>query len=443
MARIVIAGFGSAGYAALMAARKTDLSAELIVVDPKEKDLFHPCGLPYCLEGIVPREGLQQNLGLDRMKVKKLRGRVTSILPQEKAILADCGAGNEKISYDRLIISTGSSPIVPPLSGARELLGRGLHTLASMSDLTGISEKIHREKKGIVIGAGAIGLESAVALMGSMAGVNVLEMKPNVLAGVLDSDMAGIVEDYCRRRGIKVLCGSAVSRILGEESFAGVYAGEEELVAELGILSTGFRANSDLAGAASLKTGRFGISVSSSMSTSIEDIYAAGDCAEGWSVLDGKPVAAKLATSAYKQGLIAGTCAAGGKAEYRGTAGTFVTKIGELEVAGTGFSTEMCGQRGFEAASGKIKTRYLPDYFPGGDEISVKVIADKNSGRILGGQAVGASGAASRVNIISMAIEFDLGLEDLKRAELAYCPAVSEVEDPLFKAVDFCLRRMK
>jgi NADH oxidase (H2O2-forming) len=268
-------------------------------------------------------------------------------------------------------------------------------------------------------------------------------MKPGVLPGVLDSDMAGIVEEYCRRLGINILCGAAVSEILGDGSFAGVYAGEEKIAAQLGILSTGFRAGTELADAVSMKTGRYGISVSPSMETSIAGIYAAGDCVEGWSVLDGKPVAAKLATSAYKQGIIAGASAAGEKAEYKGTAGTFVTKIGELEVAGTGFSTEMCGQRGFEAASGKIKTRYLPDYFPGGDEISVKVIADKNTGRILGGQAVGRSGAASRVNIISMAIEFGLSLEDLKRTELAYCPAVSEVEDPLFKAVDFCLRRMK
>jgi NADH oxidase (H2O2-forming) len=103
----------------------------------------------------------------------------------------------------------------------------------------------------------------------------------------------------------------------------------------------------------------------------------------------------------------------------------------------------MGGQRGFEPASGKINSRYLPDYFPGGDEISEKIIADKKTGRILGGQAVGRSGAASRVNIISMAIEFGLGLEDLKRTELAYCPAVSEVEYPLVQAVDFCLRRMK
>ena len=147
-----------------MSARKILPGAEYIVIDPKEKDLFHPCGLPYSLEGIVPQEGLNQNINLDGMKVKKIRARALKVLPEEKVVITDDTAGNEKISYDRLIITTGAVPFVPPVQGARELLGRGLHTLTSMEDLDSLRRSISGKNSGIVIGAGAIGLESAIAL---------------------------------------------------------------------------------------------------------------------------------------------------------------------------------------------------------------------------------------------------------------------------------------
>ena len=264
-----------------------------------------------------------------------------------------------------------------------------------------------------------------------------------MLPGVLDSDMAKTVEEYVNNLGIELLCDTAVSEIFGGDFFEGIRSPGTEIRAGLGILSTGFRPAVGMAEDAGLKTGHMGIMVSPSMETSFADIYAAGDCVTCWSVTDGKPIAAKLATSAYKQGAVAGINAAGGSEEYHGSAGTFVTKIGELEVAGTGFSSEQCRERGYETVNGKIKTYQLPEYFPGGDEISIKIIADKGSGRILGGQAVGKSGAAARINIISMAVELGLDLKSLSRLEMAYCPAVSEVDDPLFKAVDFCIRRMK
>ncbi|MGV7928340.1 MAG: hypothetical protein AB2L13_05420 [Spirochaetota bacterium] len=127
---------------------------------------------------------------------------------------------------------------------------------------------------------------------------------------------------------------------------------------------------------------------------------------------------------------------------YRGTAGTFVTRVGNLEVAGTGYTTEAAKAAGYTPVEGKIRTGILPDYFPGNTEISLKVICDRGSGRFLGAQAVAEKGAAERINLVSMALETGVMPVDFWRIELAYCPAVSEVIDPLNKAVEFALRRI-
>ena len=141
-------------------------------------------------------------------------------------------------------------------------------------------------------------------------------------------------------------------------------------------------------------------------------------------------------------GIVTGINAAGGAAEYRGTAGTFVTRIGNLEVAGTGYTTQAARAAGYTPVEGKIRTTILPDYFPENTTISIKVLCDRMSGRFLGAQAVAERGAAERVNLVSMALETGMLPADFWRVELAYCPAVSEVVDPLNKAIEFALRRM-
>jgi len=176
--------------------------------------------------------------------------------------------------------------------------------------------------------------------------------------------------------------------------------------------------------------------------TSVNGIYAAGDCAVTRSVIDGKPIPAKLATSAYRQGCIAAYGLAGMQKEYRGSAGTFVTAIAGLEIAGTGFTTETARERGFDPVISKINSHIRPDYFLSNRSITVKIIADRNTGKILGAQCIGTSGAAERINIISCAIALDIGLDRFEDIELAYCPAVSEVYDPLMRAAEGAQRRI-
>lgn len=443
MSKIVIIGFGSAGYAALMTARKENPKVEISIIDPKEQDLLHPCGLPYALEGKVDPAGLTQDIHLDRMKVEKISGRAEAIDPVKKIITVDAGEGTLEIPYDRCLICPGSRALVPPIPGASKLLGKGLFTLTSKEDLDALLLHVKKAKEAVVIGAGAIGLETAVALKAHLDKVTVIEMQDRVLPGVLDPDMGKTAADALAEEDVILMTGTAVDEIQGTESVTGVVVSGEEVKADLVVLSAGFAPLTELAASAGLETSSRGIKVNERMETSVSDIYAAGDCASTVSVIDHKEIGAKLATSAYRQGIVAGTVLAGGEAVYHGSAGTFVTTIGSLEVAGTGFTASEAKERGFDTAAGKIKTYQLPEYFPGGDDIQIKVLVDKKSRRIIGGQALGKSGAPSRINLLSMAIEFGITLDDFTRTEMAYCPAVSEVDDPLMKACDFAARRMK
>ncbi|MFW5861701.1 MAG: FAD-dependent oxidoreductase [Spirochaetota bacterium] len=444
MSRTVIAGFGSAGYAALVTIKRNNPKAEIIIVDPKEHDLTHPCGLPYALENKVPEHELQQNINLPRMGVEKISAYATGINVDEKKLIYSDGTREGALSYDNLLICTGSVPFVPPIDGVSSFLNNGVYTLTSIAGLRQIKEAAGGATRAVVIGAGAIGLECALAL--KILGVNttVIEMRKNVLPGVLDPDMAKVVELYLEKTGIDLVTGTTVDAIEGSDRVSRVIAGDLRVDTNMVVLASGFRPNTTWLEGLPVKMDRMGnIQVNDLLETGLPGVYAAGDCILSWSRIDREPVGAKLATSAYKQGIAAGTSLSGGKGEYLGTAGTFVTKIGQLEVAGTGFTMETARERGFLPVQGKITSYVLPDYYPGGNDITVKIICDNDSGAVLGGQAIGISGAAERVNIISMAIEYGTGVDNLARLEMAYCPPVSEVHDPLMRAVEFAMRRRK
>jgi NADH oxidase (H2O2-forming) len=441
LARIVIAGFGSAGYSALMSIKRKDARAGVIVIDPKKSDLMHPCGLPYSLEGLMPSESLYQNVNLQRMGAEKIEGSMEKLDTANKKAVAISGGKKIEIPYDSVILCTGSRPVIPPVDGLRDLIGKGLFPLTTVEDLDRIRKYISG-RNAIVIGAGAIGLETAMALRRHLDRVTVFEMKDQVLPGVLDQDMSKIIEDHLKEKGIELRLSSRVESIMGSGSFTGVVAGGSEHEAGIGVLSAGFMADTALAAASGLEYTGNGISTDEFLRASSDGVLAAGDCMSGRSIIDGKTLAAKLATSAYKQGSLAGFNSISPEVKYRGSAGTFVTKIGDLEIAGTGYNTSNARDYGYEPVAGKIKSSILPEYFPDNPEITIKVIADRKSGRVLGAQAIGARGASDRVNIISFALEFNVPLMEIPRLELAYCPAVSEVYDPLLRAIDFAIRRM-
>jgi len=441
--KIVICGFGSAGYSAAMTIKRIDPKTEITVIDQKETDLVHPCGLPYALEGIVKNEDLVQNINLQRTGIVKVRGRGEKIYSSEKKISISTHQEGKTESYDKLIIATGGKPFIPAISNIDRYMNLSMFTFAGIRDLEFIQERMKNAKNCVIIGGGAIGIETAYALKIRGMDVMILEMENQILKGILDPEMSELVEKYLESCGIKILKERAVTSVEGNECLKQVICSDEHIPADMAIIAAGFIPDVSLAQKSGIETTAGGIKTDEKLLTSVNDIYAAGDCIMNYSSIDGKPVVSRLATSAYKQGAAAAVNAMSGNEPYRGTAGTFVTRIGSLEIAGTGFNTAMSEKRGFEPLAGRITSKIKPEYYPDNSAVTVNIIFDKNSGIILGAQCAGERGAAERINIISMAIEFGITLDELGRTELAYVPPVSEVYDPLLRAADFGLRRMK
>ncbi len=443
MSRIVILGLGSGGFAASLAIRRADPEASITIIEKRSYDMFSPCGMPFAIEGIVSLDSLRFTLPEDKMITKLLGHEAIAINPVEKNIELRNSKTEEKlkIPFDSLIVAPGASPFIPPVKGAMEAIGNGVFVLHDLESARNIIEYAGKAKKAIIVGAGPIGLEIAMALKKKGLDIKVAEMLAYAFPRALDKDMAKIVERSVEGSGIKLLMNKSVSSINGSPVNS-VNVGEEVIETDMVILASGVRANVDIARNAGIELGKWGVRTNSRMETNIKGIYAAGDCIETVSLIDHRPTMMQLSSAAYRQGMVAGVNAAGGYDRYEGVVGTFVSVIGELEVAATGFNEFFATGAGFETISGKAQGKTKPDYYPGSKDITMKILADAKTGKVLGAQAVGGD-AASRVNVVSLAIRCGMDIHSLAGAEMAYCPMLAENYDVLNKAADFAIRRME
>ncbi len=291
----------------------------------------------------------------------------------------------------------------------------------------------------MVIGAGATGLEAAVALNRKGLEVTIVEVGKNLLPRALDPDMSEILEEHLRKKGIKILLDKKIERV---DEKSAIIKGRE-IPNDIIIVSCGVRPNLRLAKMAGIETSEYGIATDERMETSMKDVYACGDCAQVSSLIDKRPFSAYLATPAYEQGKVAAINACGGEARYEGALATFVSLIGDLEIASVGFNKAQAESYGYEVVEGRVKGLTKPKWFPGGKEITSKIIADARTGKILGAQEMGEEGTGWRINIISLAIKAGFSLKDLSRVEFAYSPATSHIPDVLLTATDLALRKLK
>ncbi len=443
MAGIVIIGLGSGGFAAVLTARRTDPQASVTIIEKRAYDMFSPCGMPFAIEGIISLDNLKFSLPEDKQITKLLSHEATAINPAGKNVVVKNLKTRESVSvpYDYLIIASGAEPFIPPIKGAKENTGKGVFVLHDLESARKIIDYAKNAKKAVVVGAGPIGLEIAAALRKNGLDVAVVEMLSYALPRALDRDMAKAVEKSVEESGIKLLFNKTVSSINGSP-VESVSVGEEIIKTDMVVLASGVRANLDIARNAGIEIGKWGIKTNAQMETSIKGIYAVGDCIETVSLINHRPTMMQLSSAAYRQGMVAGANAAGGYDTYDGALTTFASLIGELEVAATGFNEFFAGSAGFEIISGKAHGKSKPEYYPGAKDITVKIIADAKTGKVLGGQAVG-EGAGARMNVIALAIRCGMDVYSLSRTEMAYCPMLAENYDVLNKASDFAVRKLE
>jgi len=436
---IVIIGLGTAGYAAAMEAARQ--GAEITIIEKRDFETFSPCGLPYVIDGSIPRfEDLKHTVRL-RNTEKLLSCEAESIDVDKKAVIAkDLKTNNRKtISYDKLIIATGAVPIVPPIAGTRELLGDGTFVISGIENTTQVKEKADSSESCVVVGAGAVGSETACTLHNKGLQVTVVEMLSHVFPQAIDADMASEVEKHLKSVGIPVHVNSKVESIRKENGKIIVTA-DKEYTCDFALITAGVKANYTLAEKAGVDIGEWGIAVTPEMETSAKDVYACGDCIETFSYINGERWMMQMAPSALRMGFIAAANALGGNEAYEGCLNTFASDLAGKEIASCGFTDEQAKMCGYETAIGKGTGPVTADYYPGEDTVRVKLVVNKRDHKLLGGQAFG-KGAFWRVNVISLALKARMTAEEFSKMELAYTPPLAPSYDALQKACDFVLRR--
>jgi len=443
---IVIVGLGTGGLYSSRSAQRYNRNTRITIIEKRDYDMFSPCGLPYAIEGKVKDfEDLKHTVPVARGFTKLLRHEAIKIDRHAKLIeVKNLDTGEtQRISYDSLILATGSRPKVLPIPGALELLGKGVYTCSTPEEGKILKEAVKRCKSVVVIGGGAIGLELALALRHLGLEVTATKRSPQILGDELDPDMSELIAAFIEKQGIHNLFGKQIERINGTDHLESVIIAGETIPCEIVVMATGIEPTSKLAIEAGIITEKGFIVADEHMRTSDPDIYTLGDASLSFSNIDGKPINVALATTAYRHASIAGVNAAGGNVTYDGAIGTFVTYFGGLEVSCAGYNTLTANSHGFKTVSGRANMKTKPHWMPDTEDISLKIIVEAKTGRILGGQAIGTSGTDWRINMIALAIKKKMSIHEFSTIELAYCPAVSDLYDPLMVAIDATLRRLE
>jgi NADPH-dependent 2,4-dienoyl-CoA reductase/sulfur reductase-like enzyme len=333
--------------------------------------------------------------------------------------------------FDQLMIATGAVPIRPKVPG---LDAGGVYELTTLQSGLEVRRAVEEAlpKKAVIIGGGYIGLEMAENLVRRGLEVSLVEKTAQVM-NTLDADMAAPLADALVAAGIQLYLGeSLISFEAVEGTIRGVTTDRRTLPADLVLLGLGVRPNSALAARAGIPVGETGgIKIDNRMQTEIAGIWSAGNCAESFHLVSRRPFFLALGTVANKQGRVAGINLAGGHATFPGVAGTAMVKVFDWEVARTGLQEKELQQLGLSYVSAKIASQTRARYYPGTGPISVKIIAEKRSGRLLGGQIVGKQGAGKRIDVLAAALHGGMTVEDIINLDLGYSPPFSPVWDPL------------
>ncbi len=434
--KILIVGAVAGGASAAARARRLDEYAEIILFERGEAPSFANCGLPYYVGGVIaerdkllvaPKQRLVERYNLD----VRTRTEVVRIDRTRKLVVArDLSTGTEyEESYDNLILSPGASPLRPPIPGA-DLASA--YTIRDLSDADRLHQAVGGARTAVIIGAGFIGLEMAENLVHRGITTTVVEMADQILPP-WDPEMVTPVADHLRDRGVRLQLSDAAKAI--EATDAGLRVELNSggtLDTDFVVMSVGVRPENQLAVDAGLEVGtRGGIRVNASMQTNDPDIYAVGDVVEVTHFVDGSPIQIPLGGPANRQGRIAADHIFGRDSKYRGTQGTAIVGVLDMTVAMTGLSEKalMAANLSFEKIY--IHPAHHAGYYPGAEQLTLKLLFAPDTGRILGAEIVGGAGVDKRIDVLAIAIQAGMTVYDLEEAELAYAPQYGSAKDPI------------
>jgi NADPH-dependent 2,4-dienoyl-CoA reductase/sulfur reductase-like enzyme len=427
--RLVIIGGSDAGISAALRARELDPAFDVTVLVADAYPNFSICGLPYFLAGDVPDWRSLAHRGVEELRATGmellLEHTARSIEPGARTVAVTDAAGREtELAYDRLIVATGATPVLPPIEG---LHLPGVHVLHTMQDAFSIQEML--EERGaesvLVVGAGYIGLEMVEAFASRGLTVTVVEQLEEILPTV-DPELGGLLRKEIANHGVDVVTGARVESIQQKER-ALVVRGTSglERTVDLVLVVVGVKPDTDLASGAGAKLGTKGaIEVDRRMRTSLPDVYAAGDCAETYHQILRGATYLPLGTTAHKQGRIAGENAVGGGKVFEGSLGTQVVKVFDLAAARTGFRDAEAEAAGFDPLTVGSRAFDHKVYYPNAHELDIRITGDRMTGRLLGVQILGHRDAevAKRIDVPAVALSVKATVERLNTFDLSYAP---------------------
>ena len=436
--KVVIVGGVAGGATAAARIRRLDEQAEILIFERSGYISYANCGLPYFIGGVItdPEDLTLQTpeFFFSRFRVKvKVRHEVTAIHPERSTVsVKDLETGEAfEESYDKLLLSPGAKPVQPRLPGVG--IDR-VFTLRTVEDTFRIKEYINRNrpKTAVLAGGGFISLELAENLRALGMSVTIVQ-RPRQLMNPYDADMASIIHNEVRRSGVKLALGYTVEGF--EERDGGVdvlLKDAAPLHADMVVLAIGVAPDTVLAKEADLELGIKGsIVVNDRMETSVPGIYAVGDAVQVKHYVTGEDALISLAGPANKQGRIAADNICGGDSRYLGSQGSSVIKVFDMTAAATGINETNAQKAGIDAESVILSPLSHAGYYPGGREMIMKVVFEKKTYRLLGGQIVGYESVDKRIDVLAAAIRAGMKATDLKDLDLAYAPPYSSAKDPV------------
>lgn len=441
--RLVVIGGDAAGMSAASNARKGRPDLEIVVLEKGRHTSYAACGIPYVIAGdvddldeLVVRTP-QEHRDRSRIDVR-IGHEATGIdLEARRVEAVDLERGRTiTLGFDELLIATGARPIRPDIPGIDAPWVRGVQTLDDAQRLLDLLEPGVRE--AVVVGGGYIGLEMAEAFVSRGVRATVVEREDTVM-GTVDPSVGEHVATALRNYGVEVRTGTTVTGF-GDGV---VHTDQGDLRADIAVLGLGVVPNASIAEEAGLPTGvRGAISVDHRQRTSVDGVWAAGDCAEVHHLVSREPVHIALGTVANKTGRVAGLNIGGTYATFPGVLGTAVTRVCEVEIARTGLHSREAEQAGIEVVVGEIESTSRAGYFPGAAALHARLLVEKGRGRVVGAQLVGADRIGKRIDVMATAITAGMTVWDVIDLDLGYAPAISTTWDPWQIAARAALREL-
>ena len=438
---VIIGGVASGAKAAAKVKRLLPHASVKMFTDDTHVS-YSSCGLPYFIQGnfsdytslLVRSPEEFKASGIDVF----LQSKVEKIFPEQKNVLVRNSESVELVPYDKLIIATGASPVRPKIKGIDDF--ENIFTVRKIEDGINIREKMLKSKNAVIIGGGYIGIEMLEAFSKNNVYTHLFERSSQIMP-TLDLEMSEVAKkrlNSIENKNFELHTDSMATEFIGKDGvLTGVITSDgKQYECDLAIVCAGVKPNTELAKEAGIEIGETGaIKVNKLMRTSVEDIFACGDCAEKTHIVSGKKVWVPLGSTANKEGRCAAMNVAGVYCEFDGILGSMVTRCLNTTIAMTGLTEKEAFEIGFKPVSVVVSKYDKVAYMPDTGEITLKVVADKITGLLLGAQAVGSIGADKRVNTVTSGLIGHLTVEEFSNNDLTYSPAYSPTIDPLLNAM--------